>query len=313
VDQVLSNGRENGDLLWTLTDHQGSVRDIIDASGNPLDRITYSAFGERINETAPATSFLFGYTGAVFDIETGLGYHRARYLDHATGRWLSQDPIGFRAGDANLYRYVGNSPTNFTDPSGLISPADHPKWPPDPNYPGPLGPRVYDAAKSALSQPSLLFGTDFRDGDTIINSAEAGTIKVRSGNMEYADKDYKVGACVLKRLGFPLPSSENGVYWGQWTDASLHGTTILWVGLGGDDLNYSFISTNYRGASAAPDNRFLEFIVTLYHEVKGHNIDEAMHLNPAQQAAFDAAYEAPIYNAAKNGALEKAWKCCKGN
>ncbi len=33
-------------------------------------------------------------------------------------------PLGFAAGDANLYRYVGNSPTNFTDPSGL-SPVGH--------------------------------------------------------------------------------------------------------------------------------------------------------------------------------------------
>jgi len=32
---------------------------------------------------------------------------------------FSQDPIGFAGGDANLYRYVGNSPTNATDPSGL--------------------------------------------------------------------------------------------------------------------------------------------------------------------------------------------------
>lgn len=30
-----------------------------------------------------------------------------------------QEPLGFAAGDANLYRYVGNSPTNYTDPSGL--------------------------------------------------------------------------------------------------------------------------------------------------------------------------------------------------
>ena len=33
-------------------------------------------------------------------------------------------PLGFAAGDANLYRYVGNSPTNFIDPSGL-SPVGH--------------------------------------------------------------------------------------------------------------------------------------------------------------------------------------------
>ncbi len=31
------------------------------------------------------------------------------------------DPLGFEAGDTNVYRYVGNSPTNDTDPSGLQS------------------------------------------------------------------------------------------------------------------------------------------------------------------------------------------------
>lgn len=30
------------------------------------------------------------------------------------------DPLGYEAGDANLYRYVGNSPTNATDPTGLV-------------------------------------------------------------------------------------------------------------------------------------------------------------------------------------------------
>lgn len=39
--------------------------------------------------------------------------------DTTTGRWLSEDPISFLGGDANLYRYVGNGPTNATDPTGL--------------------------------------------------------------------------------------------------------------------------------------------------------------------------------------------------
>lgn len=39
--------------------------------------------------------------------------------DSTTGRWTTVDPIGFRAGDLNLYRYVGNDPTNATDPTGL--------------------------------------------------------------------------------------------------------------------------------------------------------------------------------------------------
>jgi RHS repeat-associated protein len=30
--------------------------------------------------------------------------------DPTQGRWLSEDPIAFGAGDPNLYRYTGNSP-----------------------------------------------------------------------------------------------------------------------------------------------------------------------------------------------------------
>ncbi|MDX9715704.1 MAG: RHS repeat-associated core domain-containing protein [Dissulfurispiraceae bacterium] len=52
--------------------------------------------------------------------ETGLYYYRARYYDANTGRFISKDPIGFSAGDVNLYRYVGNNPVNWTDPEGLI-------------------------------------------------------------------------------------------------------------------------------------------------------------------------------------------------
>jgi hypothetical protein len=39
--------------------------------------------------------------------------------DPSVGVWLEEDPILFAAGDANLDRYVGNDPTNATDPSGL--------------------------------------------------------------------------------------------------------------------------------------------------------------------------------------------------
>jgi len=42
------------------------------------------------------------------------------HYDPRTGRFLSEDPIGFRGGDTNLYRYVLNNPVNNTDPSGLI-------------------------------------------------------------------------------------------------------------------------------------------------------------------------------------------------
>jgi hypothetical protein len=50
-----------------------------------------------------------------------LYYYRARYYDATIGRFTSEDPLGLSAGDANLYRYVGNSPLNFTDPTGETS------------------------------------------------------------------------------------------------------------------------------------------------------------------------------------------------
>ena len=42
-----------------------------------------------------------------------------RWYDANVGRWISEDPIGFQAKDANLARYVGNSPEIYADPKGL--------------------------------------------------------------------------------------------------------------------------------------------------------------------------------------------------
>ncbi len=63
----------------------------------------------------------YAFTGLKEVKGTGvlLAWHRAE--DLANGRWMSQDPIWFRAGDANLYRYGRNSPTNATDPTGLVA------------------------------------------------------------------------------------------------------------------------------------------------------------------------------------------------
>ena len=45
--------------------------------------------------------------------------YRARYYNPALQRFVSEDPIGFRGRDVNLYRYVWNNPLNLRDPRGL--------------------------------------------------------------------------------------------------------------------------------------------------------------------------------------------------
>jgi RHS repeat-associated protein len=45
-------------------------------------------------------------------------YYRARYYDPQTGRFVSEDPIGF-IGTINFYSYAINNPVLFVDPSDL--------------------------------------------------------------------------------------------------------------------------------------------------------------------------------------------------
>jgi len=47
-----------------------------------------------------------------------ISYHRNRYYDQQTGRFINEDPIDI-AGGANLYQFTGNNPVNFSDPFGL--------------------------------------------------------------------------------------------------------------------------------------------------------------------------------------------------
>ncbi|ELS31458.1 RHS repeat-associated core domain protein [Pseudanabaena biceps PCC 7429] len=118
VDQIEAD-ENDGNTRWALTDHLGSVRDIVDDSGTVLNHVVYDAFGGVTSQTDESVVFRYGYTARELDAESGLQYNRARYLDSFTGKFISEDPISFKGGDSNLYRYVFNSPVDLTDPIGL--------------------------------------------------------------------------------------------------------------------------------------------------------------------------------------------------
>jgi RHS repeat-associated protein len=110
----------SGMAAWFLPDRMGSVRNVVDNTGVIIDTISYDGYGNVTNETGSTNGGYYKAFGYRYDIEIALYYLWARLYDPATGRWLSEDPIGIDAGDTNLYRYVRNNPTNFTDPEGLI-------------------------------------------------------------------------------------------------------------------------------------------------------------------------------------------------
>jgi RHS repeat-associated protein len=78
----------------------------------------YDAFGNKVVDGGSGGD-RFLYTGREWDGPIGQYYYRARYYSPTIGRFGSEDPLGFSGGDANLYRYVDNSPTNAVDPSGF--------------------------------------------------------------------------------------------------------------------------------------------------------------------------------------------------
>ncbi|NDE18091.1 RHS repeat-associated core domain-containing protein, partial [bacterium] len=122
---------------YALQDANWNTTAIIAATGVPgvaagaiINRFAYTPYGESQTLTASWASLPAGSTPAVpwyhlfqgleFTDVTALAYVRHRDYSASLGRFIELDPIGFSAGDNNLYRFVGNKPTGRVDPFGLF-------------------------------------------------------------------------------------------------------------------------------------------------------------------------------------------------
>lgn len=108
----------------------------------------YNSFGQRTTDPAlDEIDHLFGFTGRPLEKLIQLQENRDRWYKAATGIWISEDPVGFLAGDGNLIRYVRNSPLTQIDPSGLRPPPVRPGPTRDPviRNPAHVSPRLTDA------------------------------------------------------------------------------------------------------------------------------------------------------------------------
>ena len=108
---------ENKAASYYITDEQGSIRYILDQSGEVQNYYQYSAFGETIisEETTPNR---LRYNAQTEDELTGLYYLRARYYAPNIGRFTQEDVI-YNDG-LNLYAYCGSNPVMYSDPSGFV-------------------------------------------------------------------------------------------------------------------------------------------------------------------------------------------------
>lgn len=104
-----------------LTDHLGSVRDVIDITGTPtlVGSFDYRPYGAVARSWGAVTTG-YTYAGLFAQTNTGLLLSTTRGYNPSNGKWLNADPIR-EAGGNNLTGYVGGRPIAAVDPLGLYA------------------------------------------------------------------------------------------------------------------------------------------------------------------------------------------------
>jgi RHS repeat-associated protein len=211
-----------GTIRWYLYDGLGSVLGEVDPNGTITATWKYDVYGAVRSSTGTSTSKhkFVGSLGHPSEDETGLIFMRARYMDPAVGRFISEDPG--RDG-ANWFDYASGNPVTREDPSGRIA------LPPEllqlfQSFLDPiqrqellmafeagklsLGQLCYDAATlidGGYGRQIELGAAELAEGETIETSSTidgAGTaLEVQGGENLQVGLAKKLGALMFRSLG----------------------------------------------------------------------------------------------------------------
>lgn len=112
----------NGTVYYYVTNLQGDVVQIVDASGNSVASYEYDPYGKVISATGTLAEVNpIRYRGYYYDNETGLYYLQSRYYDPAIGRFVNADSYACTGQGLighNTFAYCGNSPISRIDTLG---------------------------------------------------------------------------------------------------------------------------------------------------------------------------------------------------
>ncbi len=99
---------------------------VTDESGHVVEQYRYDVYGQpyfygpdSTPRTESALGLRFLFTGREWLSSLALYDYRHRIYSPSLGRFLQMDPLGFGAGDINLYAYCSNVPLILVDPFGL--------------------------------------------------------------------------------------------------------------------------------------------------------------------------------------------------
>jgi RHS repeat-associated protein len=120
VDEYLTNADSSNNVSTLLADALGSTIGLVGAAQRIQTSYTYQPFGGTSAEGS-TNGNSYQFSGREND-GTGLYFYRTRYYSPSLQRFIGQDPIGFAAGDPNLYGYALSNPVTLKDPSGRFVP-----------------------------------------------------------------------------------------------------------------------------------------------------------------------------------------------
>jgi RHS repeat-associated protein len=111
--------QQQTERLYYMHDGLGSVRQLVDTTGQVEANYAYDPFGVAVVEGDESNPYR--YTGEAWDAEVELLYLRARYYQPEVGRFITKDPWAgdtWRPGTLGGYVYVLDNPVNRADPTG---------------------------------------------------------------------------------------------------------------------------------------------------------------------------------------------------
>jgi RHS repeat-associated protein len=128
MDELLARNNY-GSPQYFLQERLGNTRVVAGGDGTILESYRYDAFGtptfryesgDHGDHTLTSINNRFLFAGREYVPKFAFYEYRARAYRPGIGRFMSEDPKGFDAGDYNLYRYCHNDPWDLTDPMGLV-------------------------------------------------------------------------------------------------------------------------------------------------------------------------------------------------
>ena len=248
---------------WYLTDHQGSNRAVMDASGNILQSSYYYPYGIDFKIPSPVyvgsqagsdgqTGLKYKYSGKEQISSGNLGWYDfgARWYDPSHARWTTPDPMAEKYYSISPYVYCASNPVNIVDPEGMD---------------------IWEVNRYGL----VVYYIEDKERDAIYIMDKKGSGYQRATNNEGQNiyMQFSPGT-ITGNNSLTSPFVVNNSYWGKELFKFLSDNTSVEIGIVTTSSGKSFI------ASDNQENKVKIDLLAYILDKEGETISSVLHSHP---------------------------------